>query len=414
MIKLEKIYPELTSVFREQSKAAMDKLWQRSELGFLHLAERSRLWSQSQERASQLKQEGVRRVVLVGMGGSSLGPKVFWDCFGKDKGELDQMIFLDNLDSTVFFRTLKELKNPREVHFCLVSKSGTTLETLAMADFIDIFLKDHGSELSSKCTVVSEVRTNSLSDWARSHQIPILEIPEDVGGRFSVLSPVGLLPAALMGCSLEDIRAGMQWTKQATGLVEDLVAAAAESIKRRDQALYFWPYFQGCEVFGGWFQQLWAESLGKSVRRDGKPADMVAVPVPSLGPRDQHSTLQQVMECPQPRWVWILKNRKSEQEGPRLKKSLFGNSELRIGRNMNELVLAQADATQSALIHNGIPIISLSLSELSPKTIGALFFLMELVIGGVGEIMGINAFDQPGVELGKKLTKELLMRRVGE
>jgi glucose-6-phosphate isomerase len=81
---------------------------------------------------------------------------------------------------------------------------------------------------------------------------------------------------------------------------------------------------------------------------------------------------------------------------------------------MNELVLAQADATQSALIQNGIPIISLSLSELSPKTIGALFFLMELVIGGVGEIMGINAFDQPGVELGKKLTKELLMRRVGE
>ncbi|MBK8201751.1 MAG: hypothetical protein IPK68_05350 [Bdellovibrionales bacterium] len=167
MIKLEKNFPELTSVFREQSKAAMDKLWQRSELGFLHLAERSRLWSQSQERASQLKQEGVRRVVLLGMGGSSLGPKVFWDCFGKDKGELDQMIFLDNLDSTVFFRTLKELKNPREVHFFLVSKSGTTLETLAMADFIDIFLKDHGSELSSQCTVVSEVRSNSLSDWAR-------------------------------------------------------------------------------------------------------------------------------------------------------------------------------------------------------------------------------------------------------
>ncbi|MCB0362927.1 MAG: glucose-6-phosphate isomerase, partial [Bdellovibrionales bacterium] len=172
--------------------------------------------------------------------------------------------------------------------------------------------------------------------------------------------------------------------------------------------LYFWPYCQGLEVFGSWFQQLWAESLGKALRRDGEPADNVAVPLASLGPRDQHSILQQVMEDVRPHWVWILKNNRPDHEGPALKKSLFKESGLRLGKTMNDLVLAQSEATQSALIQNEIPTLTLSLDGISPKTMSALLFLMEIVVGAIGESMAIDAFNQPGVELGKKLAYSLL------
>lgn len=351
-------------------------------------------------------------------GGSSLGPKALWDAYGQWQSHLEEMIFFDNLDSEVFFSTLERLHDPTDIHFILISKSGTTLETLAMADFIDQFLRERGSQLSDQCTAITELRSSPLFNWAQTHRVPTLEIPLDVGGRFSVLSPVGLLPAAMMGCSLNDLQEGLQWVKSSSELTESLVAAAIQSLKRQDQVLYFWPYSQGLEVFGGWFQQLWAESLGKSFCRSGSGAgavanraEPVAVPVPSLGPRDQHSILQQVMDSVTSRWVWILKNGQSGQKGPHLKQSLFEQGEWRNGRTMDDLVLAQAEAIQSALAHNEIPFLTLSLSGVSPKTIGALFFLMELVVGGVGEVMDINAFDQPGVELAKRKTKELLLEK---
>ena len=224
------------------------------------------------------------------------------------------------------------------------------------------------------------------------------------------MTPVGLLPAALMGCSLGEVRQGMEWVLNKSTLTQQLIAEGVASLERQDQALYFWPYTQGLETFGAWFQQLWAESLGKARTRRGEAATAVPVPVPSLGPRDQHSTLQQVMEGCQPRWVWILENSQSLDLGPSLNESLFSGGELRVGKKMEQLVSAQAQATEEALAQNGIPTLSLSVAGLSPKTIGSLFFLTELVVGGLGEVMGINAFDQPGVELGKRLTKELLSK----
>jgi glucose-6-phosphate isomerase len=213
-----------------------------------------------------------------------------------------------------------------------------------------------------------------------------------------------------MGISLEELRQGMLETLDNRELVLQLIAAGLASVERQDQVLYFWPYTQGLETFGFWFQQLWAESLGKRVTRDGGQAPRVPVPVPSLGPRDQHSTMQQLMEGLQPRWVWLWRDREPTLTGPRLEQSGFAQSAIRIGKTMGELVDAQATATEAALIQTQIPLVSLSITGLWPKTIGALFFLSELVVGGLGEALGINAFDQPGVELGKKLTKDLLSK----
>lgn len=410
MIKIEKIVPGVEAGHRQLAQAGFNSLLARQDLGFTRLAERSHLWRESQERANVLRNQGIRRVVLLGLGGSSLGPKTLWDSVGRWMGQLDEFHCLDNLDEVAFGRFLQQLSRPQSVHFVIISKSGSTLETLAMADFIDQHLASHGSRLAKQATVISELRSNPLSDWARSQQVSLLEVPEDVGGRFSVLTPVGLLPAALMGLSLEEMRQGLSEILTDRELILTLIAAGLGSVERQDQVLYFWPYTQGLETFGFWFQQLWAESLGKKVTRDGRAAPGVPVPVPSLGPRDQHSTMQQLMEGPQPRWVWLWRDREPVVKGPTLERSGFAQSALRIGKTMGELVEAQATATEAALIQTNIPVVSLSVPGLWPKTIGALFFLSELVVGGLGEALGINAFDQPGVELGKKLTKDLLSK----
>ncbi len=408
LIGIHSIFPTVSTDSLKQAERAVNQLKMRKDLGFLQLAERSTLWQQCEQRSIELKKSGIKKLVLLGMGGSSLGPKAFWDSCGQWMGEWEEMIFCDNLDSTVFFRTLENLKKPEEYHFLIISKSGTTLETLAMADYVDEFLSVQGLSLSRQCTVVTELRSSPLFDWAHEEKISILEIPLDVGGRFSVLSPVGLFPVALMGGSLQEIKEGMQEVQNSTDLIIQIVAAALESWERKDQVLYFWPYSKGFEVLGAWFQQLWAESLGKALKRDHQPSSPIAVPVPSLGPRDQHSILQQVMEGPQPRWIWLLKDEHVSTTGPSLKRTLFQQHLWRLGKNMNELVHAQSQAIEDVLSHNRIPHMSLSISGVTPKTIGALFFLMEWVVGAMGEIMDINAFDQPGVELAKKWTKEIL------
>lgn len=225
MIKIDKLFPQVASGHLQSAQQGLDRLLSRKDLGFFQLLERSSLWESSQQRAQELRGSGVRRAVVLGMGGSSLGPKTLWESYGCWQGQLDELLFFDNLDATSFFRRLERLEDPRSVHFILISKSGTTLETLAMADYVDQFLRGKGSSLATQCTAISELKSNPLSDWARENQVPLLEIPEDVGGRFSVLTPVGLLPAALMGCSLDDMREGMKCVLEQTEVLVQLIAA---------------------------------------------------------------------------------------------------------------------------------------------------------------------------------------------
>ena len=364
MISIKSSFPRLSAKHVESAESGLKALLARQGLGFTRLAERADLWQSVAERSDELLKSGVREIALLGMGGSSLGPRVLWESYGAWQDKLDGCHFFDNLDETNFFRRLERFKDPTSLHFLIVSKSGSTLETLAMADFLDQFLKDRGSSLAQQSTAISELCPNPLSDWARANSVALLEIPEDVGGRFSVLTPVGLLPAALMGCSLDEIRQGMLWVAENSSLTQQLIAEGLASVQRGDQALYFWPYSQGLETFGAWFQQLWAESLGKEKTLEGGLAPAVPVPVPSLGPRDQHSTLQQVMAGSQPRWVWVLQDSLASTSGPALSESQFAGGEIRVGRKMEDLVSAQSQATQEALVQNGIPTLSLSVAGL--------------------------------------------------
>jgi len=386
----------------------------RKELGFFALPERSELWTTSEARARELRKTSHTLVVL-GMGGSSLGGRAVMQSM-KKWNETHHVEFLENVDSERFWSWLKSRTNLQDTHWVIVSKSGNTIETLSMAEFIDQHLRHSGfKKLSASSTVISENDDNPLMRWARKEGVAALEIPKDVGGRYSVLTPVGLLPAAYYGLDLENLKVGARWALDQEELVVRLTTQLLMSFDRAEWITMFWSYADGLRDFGAWAQQLWAESLGKAKTREGaSPAPRASTPVPAIGSSDQHSILQQVMEGFHDKFMFFLRVNQSEGVGTpndtTLEKNLFDCQTIMLGRTMGQLFGAEATATASALEKQGVQSLTLTADRLDERSMGAIFMLLELVVGTIGEALGINAFDQPGVELGKKLAREILAR----
>lgn len=382
-------------------------LMARSDLGFFRLSERNELWTTSEARARELRKQ-FHCMAVLGMGGSSLGGRALMQSL-KKWNETHQVEFIDNVDADRFWKWLKSRRELQDTHWVIVSKSGNTIETLTMAEFIDQHLRTSGfKKLSASSTVISEIDDNSLMRWARKEGVPALEIPKDVGGRFSVLSPVGLLPAAFYGMDIEGLRTGAVWALGQEELVTRLAAQTLMSFEREEWITLFWAYADGLREFGLWTQQLWAESLGKAKDRKDRPAPRASTPIPAIGSSDQHSILQQVMEGARDKFLWFMRVEQSENEGPTLERNLFDCQTLMGGKTMGQLFGAMATATRSALEKQGVRSLTLSAEKLDERTMGALFMLLELVVGTIGESLDINAFDQPGVELGKKIARGIL------
>lgn len=390
-----------------RSRAALAALKSRTDLGFFQLANRESLWTDTEARARELRKTSHSMAVL-GMGGSSLGGRALIQGL-KKWHNTHEVEFIDNVDSHRFWQWLKSRNNLNDMHFVIVSKSGNTIETLSMAEFVDQHLRVSGfKKIGANSTVISERADNPLMRWARKEGVPSLEIPVDVGGRFSVLSPVGLLPAAYYGLDLGGIRSGALWALEQDELVARLASQTLESFSRSEWLTLFWSYADGLREFGLWTQQLWAESLGKAIDRKGQPAARVSTPIPAIGSSDQHSILQQVMEGSRDKFLWFFRVEESESSGPALERNLFDCQELMAGKTMGQLFNAMAVSTRSALETAGVQSLTLTASRLDEATMGALFMLLELVVGTVGEALDLNAFDQPGVESGKKLAREIL------
>ena len=306
------------------ARTSLSKMKARKDVGFFHQTERADQWTSSDSRAKEVRKTAHNMVVL-GMGGSSLGGRAFMQAL-KKWNETYHVEFLDNVDSEKFWSWLKSRKNLQDTHFVIVSKSGNTIETLTMAEFIDQHLRTSGFKKLSTCsTVISETDDSPLMRWARKEGVPALEIPKDVGGRYSVLTPVGLLPAAFYGLDLEAVRAGAAWALTQDDLVVRYTAQALMSFERNEWISLFWAYADGMKDFGAWIQQLWAESLGKAKGRDGGTAKRASTPIPAVGSSDQHSILQQVIEGKNDKFLTFFRVSQNEKEGPALEKNLFDN-----------------------------------------------------------------------------------------
>jgi glucose-6-phosphate isomerase len=296
-----------------------------------------------------------------------------------------------------------------KIGWVLISKSGNTIETLTQADYVNQFYQQHGMSWLDKVLVITEPRENPLSKFAKEHQIPTLEIPVDVGGRFSVLSPVGMFPAAFMGLDLNEFKKGASEALKSSAAITELAAHTEQSFVRNEWITVFWAYSSLLKSFGFWIQQLWAESLAKKLDRNNKPAPRASTPISCVGPTDQHSILQQFSEGEKDKFIVFLRCEATESAGVDLQGSLFNNIFNMSGKKFGHLLKAEATATRRALTEDGISTLTLELPNISESTVGFLFMYFELVVACLGEGMNINTFNQPGVELGKIIAKDLLI-----
>jgi glucose-6-phosphate isomerase len=359
------------------------------------------------KQAAALK--GFVTVAVLGIGGSSLGGQALTALRKKTRPFVE---FHDNPDPFSWTKALKRF-DLKKTHFVAISKSGGTAETLMQVlTAADALEKLGVKSLKKHFTIITEPHDSALAGFADSIGAVKLDHPLGVGGRYSVLTMVGLLPALLMGLDVKRLRAGAKAVldevlgAKSPDEAPAAVGAALHYALSEDDRLattVLWPYADDLAVFGGWWRQLWAESLGK----DGKGSTPVSV----LGPVDQHSQLQMFRDGPNTA-LFTLVTVDTKGKGPaapRARANALGLKYL-AGKRLGDLVDAEARATAQTLHKNGRPVRQIHLPKVDEFHVGALMmhFMLETII--MGRLMAVDPFDQPGVEEGKILAREYLAK----
>jgi glucose-6-phosphate isomerase len=396
------------------------------ELGFLALPTDDALHRQSTEFAAAARGK-FDDVVVLGIGGSALGPialrtallKPAWNSLTADeRGSQPRLHVLDNVDPHTISALLGRLSLERAL-FVVTSKSGGTAETMAQYLIIRERLMQAKLQASAHLVFVTDPKKGALRQIANDERIAALDIPPMVGGRYSVLTPVGILPAALVGLDTAQLLAGARD-------VAERCAAAGDDLARNPSGVFatlqyladtwlgrhihvLMPYSDPLRDIADWFVQLWAESLGKH----RMPGDAGAGPTPlgALGATDQHSKVQLFMEGPPDKTVTFI----SVADGgtdltiPKLHSNVTELGYLG-GHQLGELLSIEQRATAGALARRGRPNMTLHIDRVDAWHLGALFMLLEIATIYAGELYGVNPLDQPGVELGKQFTYAMLGR----
>lgn len=347
------------------------------------------------------KMRGFEDIVVLGIGGSALGITCLRDALmGKFSNFSGRRLFvLDNLDT---ISDLEKILNPDKTLFIVISKSGSTPETMAQY----FYFREKVSK--ENFVFITDPHSGELRAIGEKYKIPMLDIPEDVGGRFSVLSPVGLFPAALLGLDLEELLNGAaEMAKDFERIEMDLNPAFQFAtlqylldFENGIRTTVLMPYSSRLYSFAEWYRQLLAESIGK----EGKGI----TPVTALGVTDQHSQLQLYNEGPTDKLIVFIE----VDELDKAKIPVLENASLSYlsGLSFEELMAAEKIATEKALTEYKKPNVTIKIPKVDEKNLGKLIMFFESSIAFLGEYYRINAFDQPGVELGKKLTKEILSK----
>jgi glucose-6-phosphate isomerase len=332
-----------------------------------------------------------------------------------------RLTVIDNVDPTTLAGALRRI-DPRRVLVNVVSKSGGTAETLAQYLVVRGWLEESlGPAAGRHLVFTTDPERGVLRETARREGIATLDVPPGVGGRYSVLSPVGLLPAALVGIDIAGLLAGARRAIErsaAADLLQNSAAlwaglqwAADTGMGRRVHVLM--AYSDRLRSLTAWFCQLWAESLGKRVNRAGAVVHTGPTPLGSVGAVDQHSLVQLLMEGPLDKTVTFLTVGDPGEDlaipsRPDLPEELARLA----GHTMGELLAVEAGATEDALARAGRMSAHLELADLGAESVGEALMFFQLATGWAGAWYGVDPFDQPGVELGKQLTAEALARRV--
>ena len=403
------------------------------EMGFFNLPYASETLARTQELADGYGQ-WFENLVVLGIGGSALGTRTIRDALlgplWNDKNDeardhFPRIYVLDNVDPETVRDLLGHI-DIRRTLFNVVSKSGSTAETMALYLVLEGLLMDEvGPEKArGHFLFTTDAAEGPLRSIAEAEGIPSLPIPPGVGGRFSVLSPVGLLPAAVAGVDAAALLAGAARAddrcrtpvlrENPAGLMATLLHAAHTELGASIHVLM--PYSNRLSSFSSWFQQLWAESLGKANDLEGNTFHTGPTPLAAVGATDQHSQVQLFMEGPRDKVVVFLALTGESGAGgvEDLEigghRSGFASVGYLGGHGLGELLDAERRATAEALRRRGRPSMTFEMETLDEESLGELFMLMCIATVYAGALYGVNPLDQPGVELGKELTYGLMGR----
>jgi glucose-6-phosphate isomerase len=411
-----------------RAHAGFQRRRQANELGFLDLPSNGALHRQSSDFASRVRGQ-FDDVVVLGIGGSALGPialrtallKPQWNALSsEERGGWPRLHVLDNVDPRTITALLDRLALDRSL-FVVISKSGGTAETMAQYLVIRGRLEQAVNDVRRHFVFVTDPEKGALRAIANDEKISALDIPPNVGGRYSVLTPVGILPAALTGMDSAAILGGAAeiakrceseaLARNPAGIFATLQFLADTKLGRHIHVLM--PYSDPLRDVADWFVQLWAESLGKH-RTAGDPG-VGPTPLAALGATDQHSKVQLFMEGPPDKTVsFIAVDEEPVQvEIPRLHSNVKELGYLG-GHRLGELLDIERRATAGALARRGRPNLTIRVDRADARHLGELFMFLEIATIYAGELYGINPLDQPGVELGKQFTYAMLGRADAE
>jgi len=408
--------------------ASVDERRASGDMGFFDLPYAAETVSEVRQLAEGFGQ-WFEDVVLLGIGGSGLGAIVIRDALlgpywnersDAEREHYPRLHVVDNPDPFTFRSVLSRL-DPAKTLFNVVSKSGSTAETMALymvaRDWMEAGVDPanaHGHFLFT-----TDPALGVLRQIAEAEGIPALSVPQNVGGRFSVLSAVGLLPAAICGVDVEELLSGARSMEERcrgrdlasnpAGLLS--VALHAADTEQGRGVHVFMPYADRLRSLSFWFQQLWAESLGKAETLGGDRAFTGPTPLASVGATDQHSLLQLLMEGPADKVVLFVSVAEpgAELRIPDRHPGMPSLSYLG-GHTLGELLDTERRATAEALRQAGRPSATLALPRVDARGLGELFMLLEITTALAGALYGVDPLDQPGVELGKRLTYGLMGR----
>ncbi len=335
-----------------------------------------------------------KTIFIIGMGGSILGAKAIYD-FLKHKIKKN-FIFIDNLDEN-YLKSIKKNNSLSKSLFIIISKSGNTIETISNTYFFKSFLK------SKNTIILTENKNSFLRNLAKEKKFNFLEHKKFIGGRYSVLSEVGMLPAYLMGFKVENFKKNLSKFIYNKKIILNSANLINNKYKiKNTKILVFFNYVPELNNFLYWSQQLFAESLGKNKKG--------FIPVISNAPKDHHSLLQLYLDGPKDKVFYIFS---SSKRGNLKTKSDFFNDNVKYLRKKkyNDIKDSQKNAFLRVLKNKKIPFREINIQKFNEDTIGKLFlqFIMETIF--IGKLINVNPFDQPAVEEVKVLTKKFLVSK---
>lgn len=352
-----------------------------------------------------------KHFIHLGLGGSSLGPELLINALANPQTR--DFIFINNIDSDDVFDKINHLA-PKDCLFYLVSKSGNTAESLALFCLLENWIKSRVENYQTKDYFVfcTDPKSGPLRELSQKINVETLNLPSELGGRFSVLSPVGFLPCLFAGINCQELIDGAMESKKEIETrsekfsFEQMGSLVFALSKKGVNQTVLMPYSSKLKTLSLWFVQLWAESLGKITEQK---EHVGLTPLFAYGPTDQHSQMQLFMEGPKDKLIIFVKVEKTKHTWNLTNNYENKNFKQLAKTTLHQLLTAELKGTEKALNTVGRETVLITIPEVNAYHVGLLIHYFESLTVLVSCYLKVNPFNQPGVELAKRLTFENLV-----